>query len=94
MLAAGLANAALVFSTFFVTIPGMITPARIWLKIAGVMATLCAMYSMVIGLYLWILTLKTKQDFAPLWMAQTATVQDLMETTVSVAVQSSLPQTG
>lgn len=47
------------------------------------MTTFSAMFSMIIGLYLWILTLKTKDDFAPLWMAQSAGVQDLMETTVS-----------
>lgn len=47
------------------------------------MTTFSAMFSMIIGLYLWILTLKTKDDFAPLWMAQSAAVQDLMETTVS-----------
>jgi hypothetical protein len=47
------------------------------------MTTFSAMFSMIIGLYLWILTLKTKDDFAPLWMAQPAAVQDLMEMTVS-----------
>jgi len=39
---------------------------------------------MIIGLYLWITTLQTKGDFAPLWMAQPAAIQDLMETTVSI----------
>ena len=82
MVTAGIANAVLVFVTFLVTIPGIITPARGWLKLSGIMATFCAMFSMIVGLYLWILTLKTKDDFAPLWMAQSASVQDLMETTV------------
>ncbi len=82
-IAAGIANAVMIFITFLITLPGIITPARIWLKLGGVMATICGMFSMVIGLYLWILTLKTKGDFAPLWMAQSAAVQDLMQTTVS-----------
>lgn len=65
------------------TIPGIITPARVWLKIAGIMATLCAIFSMIIGVDLWILTLKTKGDFEPLWIAQPSAIQDLMETSVS-----------
>ncbi|KAK0749485.1 hypothetical protein B0T18DRAFT_322917 [Schizothecium vesticola] len=82
-LTAGIANAIFVFVTFLVTIPGIITHARAWLKLGAVMTTCSAMFSMIIGLYLWILTLKTKDDFAPLWMAQSASVQDLMETTFS-----------
>jgi hypothetical protein len=82
-LTAGIANAVMVFVTFLVTIPGIITPARTWLKFGGVMATFSALFSLVIGVYLWILTLKTKDDFAPLWMAQSAIVQDLMQTTFS-----------
>jgi len=80
-LTAGIANAIMIFATFIVTLPGVITPARGWLKVGGVMATFCAIFSMTIGLYLWITTLKTKGDFAPLWMAQSAEVQDLMQTT-------------
>lgn len=58
------------------------------------MTTFSAMFSMIIGLYLWILTLKTKDDFAPLWMAQSAGVQDLMEITVRThSIPSPPPRT-
>ncbi len=57
-------------------------PTRIWLKISGGMVTATALFSLVLGLDLWILTLKTKEDFAPLWVAQNSTVQDLMQTAV------------
>ncbi|KAK0615785.1 hypothetical protein B0T17DRAFT_355164 [Bombardia bombarda] len=79
-LTAGIANAVLVFITFLFTIPGLATPARIWLKLGAVMATVCSLVSLVLGLYMWILTLKTKEEFAPLFMAQTNTVQELMQT--------------
>ncbi len=79
---AGIANAILIFVTFVVTIPGIITPARSWLKLGGIMATFSALFSMIIGLYLWILTLKTREDFAPLWAAQPDDVQRLMQTEV------------
>ncbi|KAK1758470.1 hypothetical protein QBC47DRAFT_142494 [Echria macrotheca] len=78
-LTAGIANAILVFITFAMTLPGIVTNSRTWLKLGGIMATICAVFSMVVGLYLWILTLKTKGDFFPLWMAQPAAVQDLMQ---------------
>lgn len=82
-LTAGIGNAILIFITFLATIPGIITPARSWLKLGGVMTTFCGIFSLCIGLYLWILTLKTKDDFAPLWMAQSPQIQDLMQTSVS-----------
>ncbi|KAK3938415.1 hypothetical protein QBC46DRAFT_164397 [Diplogelasinospora grovesii] len=79
-LTAGIVNAVFVFVTFLVTLPGIITPARGWLKMGAYAATICSIFSMIIGLYLWILTLKTKEDFSPLWNSQSATVQDLMQT--------------
>jgi len=79
-LTAGIANAVIVFVTFLITLPGLATPARVWLKMGGYMATVSAFFSLIIGLYLWILTLKTKEDFAPLYLAQTPAVQELMQT--------------
>jgi hypothetical protein len=78
--AAGIANAILVFVTFLVTIPGITMPTRGFLKIGAYMTTVCAIFSMIIGLELWILTLKTKDDMSVLWVRQTAGVQDLMQT--------------
>jgi hypothetical protein len=77
---AGVVNAIIVFITFLATIPGIIMPTRGWLKVSGYMITVCAGFSMIIGLYIWILTLKTKEDFSRLWVTQTSQVQDLMET--------------
>lgn len=47
------------------------------------MAVVCAIFSMCLGLYLWILTLKSKGDFAPLFAAQTDQVKSLMQVEVS-----------
>jgi hypothetical protein len=38
------------------------------------------MFSMILGVVLWIMTLKTKENFQVLWIAQPAAVQDLMQT--------------
>lgn len=80
-LTAGIVNAVMIFITFLFTLPGIITPARIWLKLGGYMVTICAMFSMIIGLYLWILTLRTRVDFAPIFAAQPNNIKGLMQTT-------------
>lgn len=76
---AGIVNAVFIFVTFLFTIPGVITPARGWLKMGGWMTTVCGLFSLILGLYLWILTLKTKEDFALLYFQQTPEIQQLMQ---------------
>ncbi|OLN97258.1 hypothetical protein CCHL11_07731 [Colletotrichum chlorophyti] len=79
-LTAGIVNAVFIFIGFLITIPGMITPTRGWLKISGYFTTFCGLFSLVIGVYLWVLTLTTKNDFSKIWNAQDPRVQDLMQT--------------
>jgi len=79
-LTVGIVNSVFIFVAFLFTIPGLITPARGWLKLGGWMTTICGMFSLILGLYLWILTLKTKEDFAPLYFAQPPEIQELMQT--------------
>lgn len=55
-------------------------PTRSWLKLGVYMTVVSAIFSMVLGLWLWIMTLKTKESFHLLWLAQPANVQDLMQT--------------
>jgi hypothetical protein len=81
-LTAGIANSIFYFVTFVATIPAVATQSRGWLKISGGLVVLTALVSMILGLYIWILTLKTKDDFAPLWSQQTPQIQDLMQTAV------------
>lgn len=47
------------------------------------MAVVCALFTMILGLYVWILTLKARGDFAPLFAAQSDQVKSLMQTEVS-----------
>lgn len=79
-LQAGIVNAIMIFVTFALTLPGLVTPARGWLKLSGGLVTVCGLFSLCIGIYLWILTLRTKADFFQIWMRQEAPVQDLMQT--------------
>ncbi|EON99047.1 putative tetraspanin protein [Phaeoacremonium minimum UCRPA7] len=79
-LTAGIVNSIFVFVTFAATIPAITMPTRGWLKVSGYMATITALFSVIVGLYLWILTLKSKETLAPLWRAATAQTQELMQT--------------
>ena len=79
---AGIVNSIFVFVTFAATIPAITMPTRGWLKVSGYMATITALFSVIVGLYLWILTLKSKETLAPLWQAATAQTQELMQTEV------------
>ncbi|CAI0648290.1 hypothetical protein CGCF415_v003856 [Colletotrichum fructicola] len=79
-LTAGVVNAVFIFVTFLMTIPGMITPARGWLKLSGYLVTFCGLFSLVLGTYLWVTTLTTKADFGKLWIAADPSVQELMQT--------------
>jgi DMSO/TMAO reductase YedYZ heme-binding membrane subunit len=81
-LQAGIVNAVFIFATFLVTLPGLATSSRKWIKLAGYLAVVCAIFTMILGLYLWILTLKTRGDFAVLFSAQTDVVKSLMQTEV------------
>ncbi|KIH91277.1 hypothetical protein SPBR_02027 [Sporothrix brasiliensis 5110] len=79
-LTAGIANAVLYFVTFLFTIPAMAMPTRGWLKISGYMVLVTSLFSLIIGLDLWILTLSLKEQFGTLWIAQNSQTQDLMQT--------------
>ncbi|KUI62571.1 hypothetical protein VP1G_09695 [Cytospora mali] len=79
-LTAGIVNGLMIFAAFIFTLPAIAIPTRGWLKVSGYMIVVNAIFSMILGLYLWILTLRTKENFSPVWNAQTGQVQDLMQT--------------
>ncbi|KAK0723917.1 hypothetical protein B0T21DRAFT_414267 [Apiosordaria backusii] len=90
-LTAGIVNAVFIFLTFMVTLPGLATHSRGWLKLGAYMSTFCGVFSMILGLFLWILTLKTREDFAPLYWEQPASVQELMQAELLRLLQQHLP---
>ncbi|KAH0494862.1 hypothetical protein TgHK011_008447 [Trichoderma gracile] len=79
-LTAGIANAILVLATFLFTIPALALAKRSLLKISGYFITLCAVFTLAVGLYLWIMTLRLKETFEPFYAAQDTTVQSMMQT--------------
>lgn len=77
---AGIANAVLTFICFLITLPAMATGSRSWLKAAGYLVVLNALFTMIIGLDLWIITLTMRDEFSTIWNSQTTNIQELMQT--------------
>ncbi|KAI0379136.1 hypothetical protein F5Y04DRAFT_260516 [Hypomontagnella monticulosa] len=80
---AGIVNAVFIFITFLATIPALATNNRSWLKLAAYMIVVDAIFTMAIGVDLWIITLKMKQEYLDIWMSQPAQIQELMQTAFS-----------
>jgi len=75
----GIANAVLTFIIFVFTLPGLATGSRGWLKVAGYLIVFNALFTLGIGLNLWTTTLKMRERFNTIWIAQTPEVQSLMQ---------------
>ena len=81
-LEAGIANAAMMFLTFLLILPGLLTPTRTLLKVSAAAISVCGLFTLCIGIFLWILTLNTTKTFMPIWKTQEQYVQGLMEDSV------------
>ena len=81
-LTAGLFNGALVCATFVFTLAGLLSPVRTWLKAGGYLITVCGLFTLVLGTYLWIMTLRLKDDFFPTYLEQQPGVQTLIQQSV------------
>ncbi|KAH8158576.1 hypothetical protein CIB48_g9667 [Xylaria polymorpha] len=80
---AGIGNGIFTFITFACTLPALATNSRSWLKVAVFLIVVDAIFTLVIGLQLWILTLRIKETYSKLWLAQTPDVQGLMQVAFS-----------
>lgn len=85
---AGIANAVFSFIAFIITLPGLATGSRSWLKTAGYLIVVNAIMTMAIGLDLWLVTLKMRENFSNIWNEQSDAVQGLMQTAVSIRPSS------
>lgn len=90
-LTAGLVNAGFIFFTFLLTLPGLLMQTtRGWLKLAGYAVAFCGVFTMCVGVYLWIMTLKIGEDLEDVYGALDMDVQELVQTSVSLCLRWSL----
>ncbi|KAI8632958.1 tetraspanin [Xylariaceae sp. FL1651] len=78
--AAGIGNSIITFIAFACTLPALATNSRSWLKVAAFLIVVDALFTLIIGLDLWIFTLRIKDTFSKIWLAQTPQVQGLIQT--------------
>ncbi|KAL6361576.1 hypothetical protein LRP88_05046 [Fusarium phalaenopsidis] len=85
-LTAGIVNAAFILATFAVTLPGLVMPARSILKISGYMVTFCAIFTMCVGVFLWVMTLRIREQFFDIYIAQEPEIQSLIQISVLLRI--------
>lgn len=75
-----LVNAIIVFATFALGLFSMLMrDSRIWLQLQGWMVIVSGMFTLVIGLVIWIETLRTRAALNTSWGQQTPAVQSLLQ---------------
>ncbi|KAI1815383.1 tetraspanin [Poronia punctata] len=69
---AGIGNGIFTFLAFVTTLPGLMIittnkPRRGWLKFAGFLISVNAVYTLILGLQLWMFTLRIGETFEGIW---------------------------
>ncbi|KAG5971066.1 hypothetical protein E4U55_001319 [Claviceps digitariae] len=78
-LTAGLVNGALVLATTAFVVLGLLSPVRGWLRLGGYLVTLCGLFSLCLGVYLWVMTLRLKEDFLATYLVLEPEEQSLIQ---------------
>lgn len=81
-LTAGIANGAIIMATSAFTLLGLMTPMRTWLKAGGYLITFCGLFTLCLGVVLWIMTLRIKESFFPTYLELEPNVQSLVQQSV------------
>lgn len=79
---AGIVNGAFILATFLFTLPGLLMSARSWLKASGYMITGCGIFTLCLGVFLWVMTLRIKEDLFPVYEDAESDIQSLVQTSV------------
>ncbi|KAG6006601.1 hypothetical protein E4U21_006823 [Claviceps maximensis] len=80
-LTAGIVNGGLVLTTAAFVVLGLLSPVRTWLKMGGYLVTLCGVFSLCLGVYLWIMTLRFKDSFQNTYLGLKPETQSLIQQT-------------
>ncbi|OAQ68502.1 tetraspanin [Pochonia chlamydosporia 170] len=78
-LTAGIINGAITIGVFAFTLLGLMTPKRSLLKAGGYLITICGVFTLCLGVYLWIMTLRLKDGFFGTYLEQEPSVQSLIQ---------------
>ncbi|KAG6139257.1 hypothetical protein E4U24_007390 [Claviceps purpurea] len=79
-LAAGFANGGLVLAASVVVLLGVVFAGRRrWLQMGGYLVIVCGVYSLCLGVYLWVMTLKLKRNFFGTYLGLRPSEQALVQ---------------
>ncbi|QPH18839.1 hypothetical protein C2857_003939 [Epichloe festucae Fl1] len=78
-LTAGIVNGAFILATFAFTLLGLMSPMRAWLKAGGYMIVICGLFTLCLGVYLWVMTLRIKDGFFATYLVLKPDVQSLIQ---------------
>lgn len=91
-LTAGIVNASFIIAASVFTLIGLMSPMRGWLKAGGYAVALCGLFTLCVGVFLWISTLRIKDAFFPVYVDQDPVVQQLIQTSVRLPPRSFAPK--
>ncbi|KAE8557300.1 hypothetical protein EYB25_002007 [Talaromyces marneffei] len=75
-----LVNAIIVFATCSLALPSLIVrDSRLWFQLQGWLVIVSGVFTLVIGLIIWIETLRTRASLNTSWGQQTSAVQSLLQ---------------
>ncbi|EGX95021.1 tetraspanin [Cordyceps militaris CM01] len=77
---AGIANASIILATFVFTLVGLASKGRSVLKLSGYLIAFCAIFTLCLGVVLWVMTLRVKETFYPTYLDQDPSVQSAIQT--------------
>ncbi|KAI6782521.1 uncharacterized protein J7T54_001378 [Emericellopsis cladophorae] len=78
---AGIANGVFILIASVFSLPGLLMQStRGWLKLYGYMVTVCGLFTMCLGVYLWIMTLKIGEGFQSVYEELDPDLQSLIQT--------------
>jgi len=73
-------NAILIFTTFLISLPALVLPSnRSWLRTHGWLVLSSGLFTLVLGLFIWMDTLRTRSTLLTVWAEQTPVVQSLLQ---------------
>ncbi|KIW09443.1 uncharacterized protein PV09_00327 [Verruconis gallopava] len=79
-LTAGVVNSIFMFFTFVLSLPALALPMnRGWLKLQGVLVVFNALFTLILGLFIWFDTLQTRKNLLNVWGNQSTQVQSLLQ---------------
>jgi len=79
-LLASMVNSIVMFVAFLLSLPALFMPRnRTYLKLHATGVVLAALLTLAIGLSIWYPTLETHKNLAPIWNAQSSTIQSMLQ---------------